>query len=129
MRMGIDLGGTKMECVAMDKMGEIRRRIRVSTPSEYPQIIEGLAKLKTRLESEAGPIDVAGVGTPGCICPHSGRIKNAYNTALAEYKVNQSTFNAKRSALRDMLNSAKLANGRVSVHVVDMLEQAVDRRA
>jgi hypothetical protein len=34
--------------------------------------------------------------------------KNAYNTALAEYKVNQSTFNAKRSALMDMLNPAKL---------------------
>lgn len=34
--------------------------------------------------------------------------KNAYNAALAEYKVNQSTFNAKRGALMDMLNGAKL---------------------
>ena len=34
--------------------------------------------------------------------------KNAYNSALAEYKVNQSTFNAKRSGLMDMLNAAKL---------------------
>ncbi len=34
--------------------------------------------------------------------------KNAYNAALAEYKVNQSTFNAKRGALMDMLNAAKL---------------------
>jgi len=89
MRMGIDLGGTKMECVAMDKMGEIRRRIRVSTPDDYEQIIEGLVKLLARLEQEAGPIDVVGVGTPGCICPRTGRIKNAYNTALQGYPIDK----------------------------------------
>lgn len=82
MRMGVDLGGTKLEAVAMDKMGEIRRRIRVSTPSDYSAIVETLAKLMTRLETEAGAIDVVGVGTPGCICPRTGVIKNAYNTAL-----------------------------------------------
>ena len=82
MRMGIDLGGTKMECVAMDKMGEIRRRIRVATPTHYPEIVAALAKLMARLEQEAGPIQTVGVGTPGCLCPHTGRIKNAYNTAL-----------------------------------------------
>ncbi|MCA9683119.1 MAG: ROK family protein, partial [Myxococcales bacterium] len=69
MRMGIDLGGTKTEVVAMDAMGEIRRRIRVSTPSDYTKLLANLAKLMKRLESEAGPIQTVGVGTPGCICP------------------------------------------------------------
>lgn len=50
MRMGVDLGGTKMEAVAMDEMGEIRRRIRVSTPEGYGEILAGIAGLRARLE-------------------------------------------------------------------------------
>ena len=64
MRMGIDLGGTKTEVVAMDAMGEIRRRIRVSTPSDYGKLLANLAKLMKRLESEAGPIQTVGVVGP-----------------------------------------------------------------
>ena len=82
MRMGVDVGGTKIEVVAMDKMGEIRGRVRVSTPDEYPKLVETIVNLLGRLQKEAGPIEVVGVGTPGCICPHTGRIKNAYNTPL-----------------------------------------------
>ena len=87
--MGVDLGGTKMEAVAMDRMGEVRRRIRVSTSENYSEIIEGIAKLRTRLEQDAGPMETLGVGTPGCICPHTGRIKNAYNTALQGRRIDK----------------------------------------
>ncbi|EDM74196.1 ROK [Plesiocystis pacifica SIR-1] len=100
MRMGIDLGGTKMEVVAMDQMGEVRGRIRVSTPQEYPDIIAGLVKLRDRLEREVGPIQTIGVGTPGCLCPHTGLIKNAYNTALQGHMLDRDLEVAMKRPIR-----------------------------
>lgn len=100
MRMGIDLGGTKMEVVAMDRMGEVRGRIRVSTPQEYPDIIAGLVKLRDRLEREVGPIQTIGVGTPGCLCPHTGLIKNAYNTALQGHMLDRDLEVAMKRPIR-----------------------------
>lgn len=82
MRIGIDLGGTKIEAAALDDRGLIRARRRVPTPRSYDELLGGLVQLVRGLEREAGPADAIGVGTPGSRSPHSGLFVNAENTAL-----------------------------------------------
>ena len=82
MRIGIDLGGTKIEAVGMDPMGEVRGKIRVSTPDNYEKVIDSIVSMVGRMEDKVGKIDAVGIGTPGAIDPETGLVKNAYNTAL-----------------------------------------------
>lgn len=82
MRMGVDLGGTKIEAVAMDSMGEIRAKARVPTPTNYREIVPAIARLVGRMQDKVSRIDTVGIGTPGASDPDTGRIDNAYNTAL-----------------------------------------------
>ncbi|MEM7159544.1 MAG: ROK family protein [Myxococcota bacterium] len=82
MRVGIDLGGTKIEAVGMDPMGEVRGKIRVSTPDNYEKVIDSIVSMMGRMEAKVGKIDAVGIGTPGAIDPETGLVKNAYNTAL-----------------------------------------------
>jgi len=82
MRMGIDLGGTKIEAAILDDDGVIRARRRVPTPRSYEQILGSLLQLVRALEREAGPVRSIGVGTPGGRSPRTGLIQSAENTAL-----------------------------------------------
>jgi fructokinase len=81
-RIGIDLGGTKIEAIAIDAAGRERFRRRVSTPrGEYRATIESVA----RLVFEADRIDgegTVGVGIPGALSPVTGLVKNANSTWL-----------------------------------------------
>ena len=82
-RIGIDLGGTKIEAVALDENGALLARHRVPTPrSTYEETVEELVSLIARLEAECGPSERIGVGTPGAISPSTGLIKNANSTNL-----------------------------------------------
>jgi fructokinase len=82
-RIGIDLGGTKIEAAAIDREGEIRPRRRVTTPaSDYEGTIAALAGLVTAIESEIGAKASVGVGIPGTIVAATGLVKNANSTWL-----------------------------------------------
>lgn len=83
MRIGVDLGGTKTEAVAMDEGGRIVLRRRRETPSHsYRETLDAVVSLVREIEDEIGPGAKVAVGTPGAISPATGRIKNANSTAL-----------------------------------------------
>ncbi|MCH7485687.1 MAG: ROK family protein [Proteobacteria bacterium] len=84
MRIGIDLGGTKIEGIAIDGDGVERARLRVAAPSgDYDATVGAVAALVADLESEAGAsADGIGVGIPGAVSPATGLIKNANSTWL-----------------------------------------------
>lgn len=90
-RVGIDLGGTKIEAVLLDSNGTIQQRKRVSTPRqtdnpghEYDGIVEAVAHLIQQFRSlspKSAPCRV-GVGIPGTIDAKTGRVQNANTTCL-----------------------------------------------
>src|SRR6185312_768435 len=83
MRLGIDIGGTKIEAAALGDDGAIRLRRRLPTPSgDYPGIIATVKALVTGIEAEAGPAESIGVGIPGMLSPATGLVKNANSTCL-----------------------------------------------
>lgn len=83
MRIGVDLGGTKIELVAFDPAGHILHRERVSTPAgDYAATLDVIATLVMRCEAATGLRGSVGVGTPGSLSPADGRIRNANSTCL-----------------------------------------------
>ena len=83
MRIGIDLGGTKIEAIALDDQGRVRLRERRPTPrASYAATLKAIVDLVVHMESELGERARVGIGTPGAISPHTGRIKNANSTQL-----------------------------------------------
>ena len=77
LRFGIDLGGSKIELIALDAGGgEILRR-RVPTPQDdYLATVAAVAALVHQAESDLGQSGSIGIGTPGAISPDSGLMKN-----------------------------------------------------
>ncbi len=84
MRIGIDIGGTKIEGIALDGDGAERARLRVASPiGDYGTTVRAVAALVAELEAEAGAMaDGIGVGIPGALSPATGLIKNANSTWL-----------------------------------------------
>ena len=83
MRIGIDLGGTKIEGIAIDGRGAERARIRVATPHGYAESLKALADLVSGLESRVGATARGvGVGMPGSISPATGLARNGNSTWL-----------------------------------------------
>jgi fructokinase len=83
MRIGIDLGGTKIEALAIDRSGAELLRYRVATPREdYAGTIAAMVGLVRRIESELGAVGTVGAGIPGSISHRTGLIKNANSTWL-----------------------------------------------
>ena len=83
MRIGIDLGGTKIAGIALADNGQELWRGRVATPNEdYRAIIETLSRLVMRIERETGLEGTLGVGTPGAISAVTGRMKNCNTVCL-----------------------------------------------
>jgi fructokinase len=83
MRIGIDLGGTKIEGIALDDDGGVLARRRVATPKQdYEGTVEAIASLAESLEAETSARASVGVGMPGAISPASGLVKNANSTWL-----------------------------------------------
>ncbi len=82
-RIGIDLGGTKIEGIALDAAGGVLWRGRVPAPqSSYAQTLDAIAALVRRIESGLGEGGSVGVGTPGAASPVSGRMRNCNSTWL-----------------------------------------------
>jgi fructokinase len=83
MRIGVDLGGTKIEALAMDDTGKELGRRRVPTPrGSYDATLEAIAGLVAALERELGRRGSVGIGMPGTISPATGLVKNANSTWL-----------------------------------------------
>jgi fructokinase len=83
MRIGVDLGGTKIEAVALADDGAVRARRRVPTPrDDYAATLDAVASLALDVEREAGARGTVGVGMPGAISPATGRVKNANSVWL-----------------------------------------------
>jgi fructokinase len=82
MRIGVDLGGTKIEAIVLDKDGRERFRKRVASPrGDYAETIEAVAALVAAAEQATGRGSV-GIGMPGAISPATGLVKNANSTWL-----------------------------------------------
>jgi fructokinase len=82
-RIGIDLGGTKIEAIGLSEDGAELARIRVPTPRhDYEGSLRLMCELVHRIERETGRQGTVGVGGPGAISPLTGRIKNANSVWL-----------------------------------------------
>ena len=82
-RIGIDLGGTKIEAAVLGDDGAVRARRRVATPrDDYAATLRSIAVLVEDLEAEMGSAAVVGVGMPGTISPATGLVKNANSVWL-----------------------------------------------
>ena len=81
-RLGIDLGGTKIEIVALGADGGMAHRHRVSTPPVYEGTIRAIADLVREAEQKLGGLGSVGVGIPGVISPATGLVKNANSQVL-----------------------------------------------
>ncbi|OEJ65560.1 ROK family protein [Magnetovibrio blakemorei] len=87
MRIGIDLGGTKIEGLLLTDAGDQAARIRVPTPQgQYDQTVQAVTDLVHELDQVARQASTTkptiGVGIPGTISPHTGLVKNANSVCL-----------------------------------------------
>jgi len=82
-RIGIDLGGTKIEAAALDDRGAVHLRQRVPTPvGDYAGTVAAIATLVSRIESEIGAGSSVGIAIPGTIVSATGLVKNANSVWL-----------------------------------------------
>jgi fructokinase len=82
-RIGVDLGGTKIEAIALADDGNIPVRLRVATPRhDYRATLSAIASLVREIEAVIGQQATVGIGMPGAISPATGLVKNANSTWL-----------------------------------------------
>lgn len=90
LRLGVDLGGTKIEIAVFDDGGRELVRQRAPTPrAGYDAALAEFSQLILAAEKEAGGPCSVGVGMPGTIAPRSGRVVNAYNTPFNGRRLKQ----------------------------------------
>lgn len=77
MRIGIDFGGTKIEATALDDNDNFVARIRTQTPDNYDEAVTSVRDLVKTIEKQIKKSATIGVGIPGSISPHSGKIRNS----------------------------------------------------
>jgi fructokinase len=102
-RIGIDLGGTKIEGAVLTPAGQLVARRRVPTPRhDYGATLERIAELVATLAQTIPCEARVGVGTPGAISPFDGRLRNAnsvwLNGRLLEYDLAQRLARPVRTA-------------------------------
>lgn len=83
MRIGVDVGGTKIAAVAVLPGGRMSQEIRVPTPrDDYDATLETIRRLVLQLEAGTGMRGTVGIGMPGSISPVTGRVQNSNSTWL-----------------------------------------------
>lgn len=88
-RIGIDLGGTKIEIAVLGPDGAEALRHRVPTPHGYQDTLDAIAGLVRRSEARLGVTATVGIGIPGVISPATGLVKNANSIALNGHRFDQ----------------------------------------
>ena len=101
MRIGVDLGGTKTESVAIDDTGIERARLRVPTLSDsYDAIITSIVRLVHDTEACVGQTGTVGIGIPGALSPATGLVKNANTVALIGHPLDRDLARALNRPMR-----------------------------
>ena len=82
-RLGVDVGGTKLEIAALAPSGAIALRERIATPAgDYEATVRAIAALVEGAEARLGAPGSVGLGIPGSLSPVDGRVRNANSTCL-----------------------------------------------
>jgi fructokinase len=122
-RIGIDLGGTKIEVIALDNNGNTLIRERRPTPGpDYQEIIRVMVDLVNLVESRIGERATVGVAMPGAISPATGKIKNSNTTCMTGQAFEQDL----ESALGRPVRSCNDANCFTLSEAVDGAAQGVE---
>ncbi|MBY6225151.1 fructokinase [Ferrimonas balearica] len=83
LRLGVDLGGTKIELIALDPSGTVRWQERVATPAgNYHATLDAITDLVLRCEQQLGQFGTVGIGIPGVVSRHTGLVKAANSVCL-----------------------------------------------
>ncbi len=82
MRIGFDIGGTKIEVCVISENGIVSFTKRTPTPKSYEEFLESIVNLISEAESKTTPAKSIGIGLPGAISPATGLIKNSNCTFL-----------------------------------------------
>lgn len=83
MRIGVDLGGSKIEAAALDDSGAWLARRRLATPKgDYDATLQAVRQLVRGIEADLGRGGSVGIGTPGSRSPDSGLMRNANSVCL-----------------------------------------------
>src|SRR5688572_13152937 len=77
MRIGIDVGGTKIEGLTLSTDGRELARHRVATPTVYEDVLAAIGELVSLLEAGHAGKATVGIGTPGVLHPGRGVMLNA----------------------------------------------------
>jgi fructokinase len=82
-RIGVDLGGTKIELIALDDNNATVLRRRVCTPGgDYSATVRAIAELVRNAQSQIGSLASVGIATPGAISPRTGLLRNSNSVVL-----------------------------------------------
>ena len=117
MRIGVDLGGTKVEGILVNDQLDILERIRKPPPNTegYPAILRTIIELIGELDSRAGQPCHIGIGTPGALSQVTGRMKNSNTLVLNDQPLKEDL----ESALNRKIKMANDANCFVLSEAID----------
>jgi len=106
MRIGIDLGGTKIETVVLAPDGTLRFRRRIDSPrGSYDGTVEAIVEQVAAAEAAIGTRATVGIGMPGIVSPATGLVKNANSTWLIGHPLQEDLTRALDREVR-MANDA-----------------------
>ena len=101
MRIGVDLGGTKIEIIALDDNGAPVLRRRVPTPvGDYSGTIRAIAELVRSAQSQIGVLASVGIATPGALSPQTGLLRNSNSVVLNGKPLDRDIANALGQSVR-----------------------------
>ena len=101
MRIGIDLGGTKIEGIALNDVGEELFRKRINSPQgNYQNTLNAITELVSEIEQATQTTGSVGVGIPGTISPQTGLVKNANSTWLIGHPLKKDLENILERKIR-----------------------------
>ena len=100
-RIGVDLGGTKTEIIALSGQGDELFRHRVASPrGDYHATLQNIVSLVAKVEHELGSTGTVGVATPGALSHKTGRLKNSNSVWLNDQPLKQDLQTALRREVR-----------------------------
>jgi len=101
LRIGVDLGGTKIEIVALSVDGSEILRRRIATPTgDYDGTVAAVASLVASVEAETGQRATVGVGSPGALVPSTGLLRNSNSVVLNGRPLKRDIESALRREIR-----------------------------